>query len=96
MGTVTKLKLPNLATKHPKGPIGLTPMRGKQGDAEVQAHIMALPYEEGNFTFIRCSRKKATNHQKWIYGVNKENAAGRRYFTRYDAYEGILMVGRLR
>ena len=60
-----------------------------------EASLMELPYAEGSFRYVQCSRAKATNIQKWIYTVNKDNAGGRHYATRYNSREGLLMIWRM-
>ena len=64
-------------------------------DPSTQSSIMTLPYTEGSFRFIKCSRRKANGLQKWLYSVNKNNAGGRVYATRYNYKEGGLMVWRM-
>ena len=64
-------------------------------EPSTQSSIMTLPYTEGSFRFVQCPRKKATSIQQWLYSVNKNNAAGRVYATRYDYKRGGLMIWRM-
>lgn len=64
-------------------------------EASTQAAILELPFEEGFFKFIPCDRKKATAIQRWLYSINKNNAAGRVYATRYNVISVGLLTWRM-
>ena len=64
-------------------------------DAATQDAVMTLPFIEGSFRAISCSREKATAIQRWIYKVNKDNAAGRVIATRYNYHTGTLVYWRM-
>lgn len=60
-----------------------------------QLIVMNLPLHMDTFTRISCSREKATWHQRNLYSINRDNAAGRHYATRYDWKQGELLVWRM-
>jgi hypothetical protein len=61
----------------------------------LKGSILSLGFDLGMFQFRTATRKQATQIQHWLYGVNKENAGGRRYATRYNAEKGELMIWRM-
>lgn len=60
-----------------------------------QLIVMNLPLHMDTFERISCSREKATWHQKNLYRINKDNAAGRVYASRYNYSAGELLIWRM-
>lgn len=84
-------------------PVAPTPLNVKRPKAtavmvtmaEIQNAVLSLPFVEGVFRIIPCSRKEATRIQHWIYDLNKNHVRGEIRATRYNVAMGHLMVWRM-
>lgn len=93
--TSSKRALKKTSVKEPLPTVAKTVTPRHQIDVDVEGLIKDLPYIEDVFRIIPCSRQKASAIQRRLYALNKDNAAGIVYATRYNYQKNHLLMWRM-